>query len=49
MAADSLSSGSWVTATPAGTDPDDAAMAVVRVQDSKHPLRHGAGYSARIS
>ena len=39
----------WVTATPAGTDPDDAAMAVVRVQDSKHPLRYGAGYSARIS
>ena len=39
----------WVTATPAGTDPDDAAMAVVRIQDSKHPLRYGAGYSARIS
>ena len=33
----------WVTATPAGTDPDDAAMAVVRIQDSKHPpaLRGG--------
>ena len=39
----------WVTATPAGTDPDDAAMAVVRIQDSKHPLRYGADYSARIS
>ena len=39
----------WVTATPAGTHPDDAAMAVVRIQDSKHPLRYGAGYSARIS
>ena len=39
----------WVTATPAGADPDDAAMAVVRIQDSKHPLRYGAGYSARIS
>ena len=39
----------WVTATPAGTDPDDAAMAVVRITDSKHPLRYGAGYSARIS
>ena len=39
----------WVTATPAGTDPDDAAIAVVRVQDSKHPLRYGAGYSVRIS
>ena len=39
----------WVTATPAGTDPDDAAMAVVRIKDSKHPLRYGAGYSARIS
>ena len=39
----------WVTATPAGTDPDAAAMAVVRVKDSKHPLRYGAGYSARIS
>ena len=36
----------WVTATPAGADPDDA---VVRIQDSKHPLRYGAGYSARIS
>ena len=39
----------WVTATPAGTDPDDAAMAVVRIQDSRHPLRYGAGYSVRIS
>ena len=39
----------WVTATPAGTDPDDAAMAVVRIQDSKDRLRHGAGYLARIS
>ena len=39
----------WVTATPAGTHPDDAAMAVVRIQDSKHPLRYGAGYSVRIS
>ena len=39
----------WVTATPAGTDPDDAAMAVVRIQDSNDRLRHGAGYSARIS
>ena len=39
----------WVTATPAGTDPDDAAMAVVRIRDSKDRLRHGAGYSARIS
>ena len=39
----------WVTATPAGIDPNDAAMAVVRIQDSKHPLRYGAGYSARIS
>ena len=39
----------WVTATPAGTDPDGAAMAVVRITDSKHPLRYGAGYSARIS
>ena len=36
----------WVTATPAGADPDDA---VVRIRDSKHPLRYGAGYSARIS
>ena len=36
----------WVTATSAGADPDDA---VVRIQDSKHPLRYGAGYSARIS
>ena len=24
----------WVTATPAGTDPDDAAMAVVRIQSN---------------
>ena len=39
----------WVTATPAGTHPDAAAMAVVRIQGSKHPLRYGAGYSARIS
>ena len=39
----------WVTATPAGTDPDEAAMAVVRIRDSKHRLRYGAGYSARIS
>ena len=39
----------WVTATPAGTDPDDSAMAVVRIKDSRHPLRYGAGYSARIS
>ena len=39
----------WVTATPAGTDPDDAAMAVVRIRNSKHRLRYGAGYSARIS
>ena len=39
----------WVTATPAGADPDDAAMAVVRITDSKHLLRYGAGYSARIS
>ena len=39
----------WVTATPAGTDPDDAAMAVVRIRDSKDRLRHGAGYLARIS
>ena len=39
----------WVTATPAGTDPDDAAMAVIRIQDSKHPRRYGAGYSVRIS
>ena len=39
----------WVTATPVGTVPDAAAMAVVRVQDSKHPLCYGAGYSARIS
>ena len=49
VAADRLSSESWVTATPAGTDQDDAAMAVVRIRDSRHPLRHGAGYSARIS
>ena len=39
----------WVTATPAGTDPNDAAMAVVRIQDSKDRLRYRAGYSARIS
>ena len=39
----------WVTATPAGTDPNNAAMAVVRIRDSKHGLRYGAGYSARIS
>ena len=39
----------WVTATPAGTDPNNAAMAVVRIQDSKDRLRHVAGYSARIS
>ena len=39
----------WVTATPAGTDPNNAAMAVVRITDSKDRLRHGAGYSARIS
>ena len=39
----------WVTATPAGTDPNDAAMAVVRIRDSKDRLRHRAGYSARIS
>ena len=39
----------WVTATPAGTHPNDAAMAVVRIRDSKDRLRHGAGYSARIS
>ena len=36
----------WVTATRAGADPDDA---VVRIQDSRHRLRYGAGYSARIS
>ena len=36
----------WVTATPAGANPDDA---VVRIQDSRHTLRYGAGYSARIS
>ena len=39
----------WVTATPAGTGPDAAAMAVVRITDSKHSVRHGSGYSARIS
>ena len=39
----------WVTATPVGTDPNDAAMAVVRIRDSKDRLRYGAGYSARIS
>ena len=39
----------WVTATPAGTDPNDAAMAVIRIRDSKDRLRYGAGYSARIS
>ena len=39
----------WVTATPAGTDPDHAAMAVVRITDSRHRLRYGASYSARIS
>ena len=39
----------WVTATPAGTDPNNAAMAVVRIRDSKDRLRYGAGYSARIS
>ena len=39
----------WVTATRAGTDANDAAMAVVRIQDSRHRLRYGAGYSARIS
>ena len=39
----------WVTATPAGTDPNDAAMAVVRIRDSKDRLRYGAGYSVRIS
>ena len=39
----------WVTATPAGTDPDAAAMAVVRIKDSRHRLRYGAGYSVRIS
>ena len=31
----------WVTATPAGTDPNDAAMAVLRIRDSKHRLRTG--------
>ena len=39
----------WVTATPSGTDPNDAAMAVVRIRDSKDRLRNGAGYLARIS
>ena len=39
----------WVTATLAGTDPNDAAMAVLRIRDSKHRLRYGAGHSARIS
>ena len=39
----------WVTATPSGTDPNDAAMAVVRIRDSKDRLRYRAGYSARIS
>ena len=39
----------WVTATTAGTGLNDATMAVVRITDSKHPLRYGAGYSARIS
>ena len=39
----------WVTATRAGTDANDAAMAVLRIRDSKHRLRYGAGYSARIS
>ena len=39
----------WVTATPAGTGPNDPAMAVVRIRDSKHCLSYGAGYSARIS
>ena len=39
----------WVTATPAGTDPDDAAMAVVRIRDSKDRLRYGAGYSGPAS
>ena len=39
----------WVTATPSGTHPDAAARAVVRIRDSKHRLRYGAGYSARIS
>ncbi len=40
----------WVTATPAGrTAPNAAAMAVVRITDSRHRLRYGAGYSARIS
>ena len=33
----------WVTATPAGTHPNDAARAVVRIRDSKPPpaLRGG--------
>ena len=39
----------WVTAIPAVTHPNDAAMAVVRIRDSKHRLSYGAGYSARIS
>ena len=39
----------WVTATPAGTHQDDAAMAVVRIRDSNDRLRYGSGYSARIS
>ena len=39
----------WVTATPAGTHPNDAAMAVLRIRDSRHRLFYGAGYSARIS
>ena len=38
-----------VTATPSGTHQDDAAMAMVRIRDSKDRLRYGAGYSARIS
>ncbi len=40
----------WVTATRvAVTDANDAAMAVLRIRDSKHRLRYGAGYSVRIS
>ena len=31
----------WVTATPAGTDPNNAAMAVVRIRDSKDPCATG--------
>ena len=33
----------WVTATPAGTDPNNAAMAVVRIQGQQRPpaLRGG--------